>query len=292
VCATGNSYTAQPGSVRLVDGSSASGVLQMQLELLRGGPGVVCFDVYDDFQSYSSGVYVKSARAKKVGAHAVALVGYGTEGGVPYWLIQNSWGPNWGLGGFAKVRRGTNEVSIESNGLAVVRPVAPAACAASDCRNGATTLKDCSCRCAGGWSGASCETCSMRCQNGGSLDAGCTKCSCPSGYSGPQCEGGLSASPLATCLADKQVVTVTYSFGGATKPPAQSSYLGIYKVGEAETSKQVSTGYIYGNRYNIADEGGLCPLSGKVTIAPPTTTGSYKIVLAPYLPPNEFGQSG
>ncbi len=27
----------------------------MQLELLRGGPGVVSFTVYDDFQSYSSG---------------------------------------------------------------------------------------------------------------------------------------------------------------------------------------------------------------------------------------------
>jgi hypothetical protein len=29
--------------------------LQMKLELLRGGPGVVSFVVYDDFQAYSSG---------------------------------------------------------------------------------------------------------------------------------------------------------------------------------------------------------------------------------------------
>lgn len=140
VCSTGNSYKAQDGSVKLVGSDGASGVLQMQLELVRGGPGVVCFDVYDDFQAYSSGVYVRSAKAKQIGAHAVTLVGFGVEGKVPYWLIQNSWGSNWGMGGFAKIRRGTNECNIEAYGLAVVKPLAPAACAATACQNGATTL--------------------------------------------------------------------------------------------------------------------------------------------------------
>ena len=35
------------------------------------------FDVYDDLYAYATGVYVRSAAAKKVGAHAVTLIGWG-----------------------------------------------------------------------------------------------------------------------------------------------------------------------------------------------------------------------
>lgn len=38
--------------------------------------------------------------------HAVLLVGYGTENGVPYWLIKNSWSHNWGDNGFIKIKHG------------------------------------------------------------------------------------------------------------------------------------------------------------------------------------------
>jgi C1A family cysteine protease len=77
MCKTGLTYGGEPKSVRTVGGAGPAGVLQMQLELMRGGPGVVSFDVYDDLYSYVSGVYVKSAAAKLMGAHAVALIGWG-----------------------------------------------------------------------------------------------------------------------------------------------------------------------------------------------------------------------
>ena len=38
--------------------------------------------------------------------HAVLLVGYGTENGVLYWLIKNSWSHNWGDNGFIKIKHG------------------------------------------------------------------------------------------------------------------------------------------------------------------------------------------
>jgi cathepsin L len=37
--------------------------------------------------------------------HAVALVGYGQQAATKYWLIQNSWGPEWGEGGFVRLHR-------------------------------------------------------------------------------------------------------------------------------------------------------------------------------------------
>ena len=52
-------------------------MLQMQLEVLQSGPGVVSLDVYDDLYAYASGVYVRSSSAKPIGSHAVTLIGWG-----------------------------------------------------------------------------------------------------------------------------------------------------------------------------------------------------------------------
>lgn len=42
--------------------------------------------------------------------HGVTLVGYGYDrhSQLPFWKIKNSWGPHWGLGGYAKLCRGDN----------------------------------------------------------------------------------------------------------------------------------------------------------------------------------------
>merc|ERR1712013_321660 len=43
------------------------------------------------------------------GYHAVRIIGWGQDGGDRFWLVANSWGEQWGEGGFFKIARGSNE---------------------------------------------------------------------------------------------------------------------------------------------------------------------------------------
>jgi cathepsin B len=49
------------------------------------------------------------------GGHAVRVYGWGTEGGIDYWLVANSWNVYWGANGSFKIKRGTNECGFESD---------------------------------------------------------------------------------------------------------------------------------------------------------------------------------
>jgi len=94
-----------------------NGVDQMETELDQNGPIEVAFTVYSDFLNYKSGVYYYQS-GDELGGHAVKMIGYGVEGGVDYWLCQNSWTTSWGDGGFFKIRKGTDECGIEDDVVA------------------------------------------------------------------------------------------------------------------------------------------------------------------------------
>jgi len=98
---------------------------EMRLALVNNGPLPVGIEVYDDFMQYKGGVYHHTELQHKFTPfettnHAVLVVGYGeTEDGEKYWIIQNSWGPEWGLEGYVWVRRGVDEIGVESTTLQV-----------------------------------------------------------------------------------------------------------------------------------------------------------------------------
>ena len=86
---------------------------QIQTEILTNGPVEASFTVYADFPNYKSGVY-QSHSSEQLGGHAVKIIGWGEEAGSKYWLVANSWNPDWGDKGFFKILRGENECGIES----------------------------------------------------------------------------------------------------------------------------------------------------------------------------------
>jgi len=85
---------------------------------MTNGPIEVAFDVYEDFFSYTTGVYVHKTGAL-AGGHAVKMIGWGVMNNVPYWTVANSWGTDWAdYGGFFYIKRGVDECGIESAGVA------------------------------------------------------------------------------------------------------------------------------------------------------------------------------
>lgn len=88
--------------------------VQLKEALFHEGPISVAFQVVSDFMNYKSGVY--SSTQCKTGPmnvnHAVLAVGYGTENGVDYWLVKNSWSEHWGDEGYFKIQRGVNMCGI------------------------------------------------------------------------------------------------------------------------------------------------------------------------------------
>ena len=84
---------------------SASGVEAVKQMILAGGPVETGFTVYSDFENYQSGVY-QNTGGSSVGGHAVKIVGWGTDGGVDYWKVANSWNPYWGEAGYFRIKQG------------------------------------------------------------------------------------------------------------------------------------------------------------------------------------------
>jgi cathepsin B len=89
-------------------------VTKIQTEIMTYGPVEASFSVYEDFETYVTGVYVHKT-GQYMGGHAVKIIGWGVDSGTPYWTVANSWNADWGEKGFFRIIRGVNECGIEAS---------------------------------------------------------------------------------------------------------------------------------------------------------------------------------
>ena len=91
--------------VKYVDVQPASD-LAMMTALAQQPVSVAIEADQREFQLYKSGVFTGACGTNL--DHGVLAVGYGTEAGVDYYKIKNSWSATWGEKGYIRIGRGTN----------------------------------------------------------------------------------------------------------------------------------------------------------------------------------------
>ena len=88
----------------------------IRFNIYKWGPVSTSFAVYPDFYEFDSknSIYQSNEQGSQVGGHAVEIIGWGTEKGVDYWIIKNSWGTKWGDNGYFKMLKGANLAAVEN----------------------------------------------------------------------------------------------------------------------------------------------------------------------------------
>ncbi|KAL7033589.1 hypothetical protein ACKWTF_007645 [Chironomus riparius] len=85
--------------------------------LFLHGPLYASFHASDAFTAYSNGIFTDpngDCYGEKSN-HAALLVGWGSEHGLDYWILKNSYDTWWGEGGYFRIARGYNLCNIASD---------------------------------------------------------------------------------------------------------------------------------------------------------------------------------
>lgn len=104
---------------------SPNNQLELQAAVARGPVSVAIEADTSIFQFYAGGV-LKNENCGVNLDHGVLIVGYGEENnGDMYWLVKNSWGPDWGDNGYVKIARtnSTNDSGVCGIAMQPVFPV-------------------------------------------------------------------------------------------------------------------------------------------------------------------------
>ena len=87
-------------------------IMNIKYEIAKWGPVAAGFIVYENFANSYNGLTVyEKAEGKPLGGHYVSILGWGKD----YWICRNSWGIEWGILGYFKIKMGIVECQLEQN---------------------------------------------------------------------------------------------------------------------------------------------------------------------------------
>ena len=96
-------------------------ITELQQAILDYGPVVANVCTGPAFQAYHGGIFgtdEKDYCAPDRINHSVVLVGWGSSGGTPYWIVRNSWGTGWGESGYMRMGYNLSNLGWRSNYVA------------------------------------------------------------------------------------------------------------------------------------------------------------------------------
>lgn len=87
-------------------------------EIIKHGPVIAPLTPFTDFLTYKQGTYFPGEGAFKFnGQQAIKIVGWERSMQGDVWIIENSWGSQWGEGGYARVMSGHKDLGIDYIGI-------------------------------------------------------------------------------------------------------------------------------------------------------------------------------
>lgn len=99
----------------LSSGNMDESVRRIKENIYNYGPVTAGISVYNNIYGYTSGSVLEYDGSSRVGGHAIAVIGWGKDTKGEYWIIKNSWGPDWGEDGYFKQRMSEVAFGLEDD---------------------------------------------------------------------------------------------------------------------------------------------------------------------------------
>jgi len=118
ICRTCSTFTEKGGKCKAIksypnvtidDFGSVSGEKNIMNEIYRFGP-IACGVNASPLDNYNGGVIDLPNESQEIN-HIVSIVGWEKD----YWIVRNSWGEYWGENGFFRIKKGENQLGIETD---------------------------------------------------------------------------------------------------------------------------------------------------------------------------------